>query len=410
MTRLQAEIRRSPAGPGARFEMGLMARDFYDRELRVGSAVEVLSGEDMNSRAKVVSVQGEYVLVELPDGATLRLLGRMVQLMETKMAIGHLPPAGNLADGIRTAQAKLREAREWLKAARNAYMKNPSQETAAPATALAKQVKALEEWLESVGANSMERMMEFKPGDKVKIASDAGVGAAEGNVKDMRYGMVRVVITSGSYRGDEYDFKPEYLTKMDTSVPAQAMAISGYAVGATYKNDATGLRAKLIEIKDQGASEATYVIEWLDGPYKGQRQEMSERRMRGAFSGPLGFDTSAPAIAFGTRATCPYCVKTLAMDYGPRLPAHRAPGGVCLGAEREVACLDSAGRAVFAQAVEMGPGYLKSYTCPLCGHTVSGRVEDDGKMAAHEGRSGQPCAGSNTTPAEVRKMYPSAKY
>jgi hypothetical protein len=139
-----------------------MARDFYDREIRVGSAVEVLSGEDMNSRAKVVSVQGEYVLVELSDGATLRLLGRMVQLMETKMAIGHLPPAG-LADAVRMAQAKLREAREWLKAARNAYMKNPSQETAAPATALAKQVKALEDWLESVGASSMERTMAQNP-------------------------------------------------------------------------------------------------------------------------------------------------------------------------------------------------------------------------------------------------------
>lgn len=74
---------------------------------------------------------------------------------------------------------------------------------------------------------------------------------------------------------------------MRHAVPTGYRGIHGYSVGGTYRNDATRLKAQLVEIRPQGASPARYVIEWLDGPRKGQKQEVSERRMAGTFTGPI---------------------------------------------------------------------------------------------------------------------------
>jgi hypothetical protein len=81
--------------------------------------------------------------------------------------------------------------------------------------------------------------------------------------------------------------KPRGYGVMRHAVPNSYRGIHGYSVQGMYRNDATGLKARLVEIRPQGASPARYVIEWIDGPRKGEEQEVSERRMAGTFTGPI---------------------------------------------------------------------------------------------------------------------------
>jgi ribosomal protein L24 len=59
---------------------------------------------------------------------------------------------------------------------------------------------------------------------------------------------------------------------------------------------------------------------------------------------PSGDEAMAYSVMSASTATCPYCVRSVAMERGS-LGSHRAHGGVCDGAGRRVATLDRSGRA-----------------------------------------------------------------